>query len=338
MLLPIEGYLVTPAPFVALVTFAILLLCRNRVWFSRLWWAFFVGAGALAGICSLLYFFTPSSRASLHGRGFTPAVGPDLGTLLAILAVIGIESLILFPAFPVMVITALLPPKPISVARRFVVLAFAIAWVVAMGLSIEAKNTAYLANFREESREREQKRREEFDRLERTKPVPPDPKKGPQNEREWRYLGATPTYNRATKELEGLDWDGGGIGRPFPREAIESLKFAGSLKSLTLRGIADADLLHVNRLNHLDHLVLVSTKVTDAGLQEITRVQGLRSLHINGALITDESLATFLRFPDLHSVEAVRTRISLGGLQKFRLEHANDERLRKIDLRIRFRR
>jgi hypothetical protein len=319
MALPIENYLFIATPFVASVVFAILMACRNRTWFPHLWWTFFIGAGALTGICAGLYFLSPSTRLPSHS---SPAVGPGGGDLLAGLVVLALEVFILLPAFPVLIITSLLPPRLTSIPRRVVILGLAIAWVAALGLSIHAKNAAYLANFDKESNERARKRQEEFEEYERNKPVPPDPEKGPQNEREWRFIGATPTYNKVNNKLESLNWNGGGIGRPFPHEAIESLKFVGSLKSLTLEGITDRDLLNVNRLKYLERLVLEFTKVTDAGLRKIKSVRGLRSIYINYALITDESLVTFLEFPELRSVEIIETKISLEGIKEFKSQHA----------------
>jgi hypothetical protein len=260
--------------------------------------------------------------------------------LVIALAMVASQCLVLFPAFPVLIASTLLPPRTFSVRRRALIFGGVATWVALLGLSIQAKNSAYLENFRKESNEEKRKRQEEYEAYERFKPVPPDPKRGPQKETEWRYLGATAKYNKTNGELESLDWDGGGIGSPFPPEAVQSLKYVRSLKSLTLRGRCgtDANLLNVKHLQRLEHLSLIYTKVTDAGLREIKGVPGLQSIYVLEGPITNESLTTFFDFPQLQTVEAVRTGITWEGWCTFKKQHANDPRSKGRDLQINIRR
>jgi hypothetical protein len=315
-MLPITLGLLQPSLFVALLALLLLLGCREKRWYFRLWCNVCVGSVVFCLLCWGLYSSSPSGR--------TPSRGDPIATELLIAA---FQCLVLFPAFPVLIISALLPPTNMPHKSRAILAGGAVALAIALGSSIYAKNSAYVANFQKarEAADAKANQRAEVP-CQRVAPVAPDPQLGPRTEAEWLYLGATPYGSSSdwrNMTLEGLWFKG-----TPPAGATAALRHVKRLQRLTLQGkwVTDADLENVTHLIGLHDLRLINTSITDQGLRRTAAMPHLKELTLTRNDITDVSLVTLLDYARFLKVCAYRNHMTNDGWHRFKARYSNDPR------------
>jgi hypothetical protein len=115
-----------------------------------------------------------------------------------------------------------------------------------------------------------------------------------------RYLTALPALKKANLgEIDGFD--------------DSALKFVGTIKTLTLLDLGDAQVTsagvaHLRGLKNLTFLSLAfARQVNDEALPSITQLQNLESLFLSGTAVTNQGLAQLSKLPKLQEIR-------LGGM------------------------
>lgn len=84
------------------------------------------------------------------------------------------------------------------------------------------------------------------------------------------------------------------------------------------KGVTDAGLVHLKRLDTLKELYLDGTSVTDAGLVHLAALTELRVLSLNQTRVTDAGLAHLLGLRKLVMLQLMETAVSAGGLTQLK--------------------
>ena len=80
--------------------------------------------------------------------------------------------------------------------------------------------------------------------------------------------------------------------------------------------ITDAHMVGLRRLDHLETLNVVGTRITDAGLKEVGEMPSLRRLILARTGITDACLAPISRLKDLEELNLDNTAVTDAGLER----------------------
>ena len=156
-MLPLERWLFTPCyVIVPLVVLALLVARRAYGRYDRFWRIAVATCAALSGL--LVYQFHSISLYSQRGES-----NPDSGWIspFTVLMVVAFELGILFPAVPVLVALALLPPREWRGRTKLAVLVGVMLFVSVSVYFIAEKNLAYVADF-EQTKQREIKERRDY--------------------------------------------------------------------------------------------------------------------------------------------------------------------------------
>ena len=100
--------------------------------------------------------------------------------------------------------------------------------------------------------------------------------------------------------------------------------------SLVMTRVSDAGVQQLAELHHLERLDLSRTGITDEALKHVAKLKRLKSLQLNYVCISDEGLKQIAKLPALEELELRVTNISPDGIRHLRELRS----LRKLDLSL----
>jgi internalin A len=119
---------------------------------------------------------------------------------------------------------------------------------------------------------------------------------------DWQWKGGRPDPN----------------GKPgWPKWLVDlvGVDYLGHVSVVVGKGLSDAELLHIGRLDRLDRrLNLNDSSITDAGLMHLRGLKNLRNLHLARTAITDAGLSHLAELDLLELLTLDRCTVSDAGL------------------------
>jgi hypothetical protein len=109
-----------------------------------------------------------------------------------------------------------------------------------------------------------------------------------------------------------------------------------SLGNIGCPEITDAAIPHIIKLQNLQFLLLVNSKVTDEGVVTLCdNLPKLKWIQLSGTPITDVSLEALAELPDLKSLDVQETNVTLEGVRRFDRRHPYTAFTQSVDPMLR---